>query len=360
MPNLNTTRLSLVGDVMIEGESVTKRLQNNFGFQRAVEDFNKAQSRFINLEMPLSDRGYRVPKHSNIRSRPEVIRDVGALGSHAASLANNHMMDFGPDAMRDTLKACADAGLMTTGAGEDIDEAMKPVIVHSEDCTIGLLSFASTLPVESDAGVGKPGIAPIRVGFSFEFDSNLMVEQPGTMPVVRSWSTDEDTARAVSAVQELRSQVDVVVVALHWGVPDYWLSPYQGLLAEYQQPLGRTLIDAGADIIWGHHSHTLHPIEVYKGKPILYGLGNFIFEKPRVFMKPESVIVHVVNVDPLEIELSPILVDDDGFPVLVKGDRAVHVLERLEEVSTQFGTKFVLQEDRIKINLDEENVSNIK
>lgn len=351
---MNTTRqglVGLVGDVMIETPQAVDHRLANPPFKAAVDALNANAWSIINLEMPLSTRGYRVPKHSNLRSHPDIISDIQALGTDAVALANNHMMDYGPDALRDTLAVCSEAGIPACGAGESLDDAMEPVILDNDGPTIGLLSFASTLPVESDAGPGKPGIAPIRVGFSFEMDPNLMVEQPGTMPVVRSWVEPADLDRATAAIQALKKTVDVVIVALHWGVPPYWLSPSQGLLAEYQQPLGRALIDAGADIIWGHHSHVLHPIEVYNGKPIFYSLGNFIFEGPRAFMEPESLIIHIQSHAPLSIELSPIWVDDDGFPLLAGGAQADSVFSRLEEISQEYGTRFVRDGDRMQLVL---------
>lgn len=345
--------IGLVGDVMIENHSVSELLKESDGFRKALADLNSAEIRFINLEMPLSNNGYRVPKHTNLRSRPEVIEEVKALGTHAAALANNHMMDYGPEAMLDTLAACSRADIATTGAGADIDEALTPVLVQSGEHTIGLLSVSSTLPIESAAGPGKPGIAPIGVGFSFEVDTNLTVEQPGTMPIVHSWANAEDTDRVTDEIRKLKDQVDIVVVALHWGVPSYWMSPYQGLLAEYQQPLGRALVDAGADIIWGHHSHSLHPIEVYKGKPIFYSLGNFIFEEPRSFMESDSAIVHVTSINPLEIALTPIQIDNVGFPQVAEGTEAIAFASRLEELSRDFGTRFELQGNRMRLSLDD-------
>lgn len=343
--------VGLVGDVMIEDRSVVQRRSENTLFDKALTTLNDNVWSIINLEMPLSNRGYRVPKHSNLRSRPEVIEDVRALGPDAASLANNHLMDYGPDALRDTLEACAQAGILTCGAGEDLDRAMAPVILRNDECSVGLLSFASTLPVESDAGIGKPGIAPIRVGFSYEVDANLTVEQPGTMPIVHTWANQDDVERAVEAVQQLKASVDIVIVALHWGVPPYWLTPHQGLLAEYQQPLGHALIDAGADVICGHHSHVLHPVEVYNHKPIFYSLGNFIFENPRGFMEPESLIVNIQPGNPFDIELVPIWVDDDGFPLLAEGAVADSVASRLEEISAEFGTQFTRKGDRLQLSL---------
>jgi poly-gamma-glutamate synthesis protein (capsule biosynthesis protein) len=302
-----------------------------------------------NLEMPLSTRGYRVQKHSNLRSAPEIIDDIVAMDIDAVSLANNHMMDYGPDALFDTIAVCEGVALPTCGAGKDLDAAMAPVILDSANGDIGLISVASTLPVESDAGIDKPGIAPVRVGFSFEIDSNLLVEQPGTMPIVRSWTNVDDQARLCQAIRELKQQVAIVIVAIHWGVPPYWLSPHQGLLAEYQQPLGHALIDAGADVICGHHAHVLHPIEIYKGRPIFYSLGNFIFQHPRGFMEPESIIASITPGKEMDIQLTPVWVDDDGFPLLAAGDRAQAVVSKLEDISRPFGTQFERSGDRIQI-----------
>lgn len=342
-------RIGLVGDVMIETPTVRSRRSSVPRFDAALTALGEHEAVIANLEMPLSTRGYRVPKHSNLRSAPDVIDDIVAMGFDAVSLANNHMMDFGPDALMDTVAACEGVALPACGAGKDLDAAMAPVILETGSGRIGLISVASTLPIESDAGPGKPGIAPVRVEFAFEIDSNLLMEQPGTMPIVRSWANADDQARVCAAIGKLKQRVEFVIVAIHWGVPPYWLSPHQGLLAQYQPPLGRAFIDAGADVICGHHAHVLHPIEIYNDRPILYSLGNFVFHNPRAFMEPESVIVSITSGDRPGIELIPIWVDEDGFPQLVSGERAQSVLSKLEEMSTPFGTRFERLDDRARI-----------
>lgn len=344
--------IGLVGDVMIETPTVRSRRTSVQAFDDALTALAANEVVIANLEMPLSTRGYRVQKHSNLRSAPEVIDDIVAMDIDAVSLANNHMMDYGPDALFDTIAACEGVALPACGAGRDVDAAMAPVILDSANGRIGLISVASTLPVESDAGIDKPGIAPVRVGFSFEIDSNLLVEQPGTMPIVRSWANTDDQARLCDAIRELKQRSDFVIIAIHWGVPSYWLSPHQGLLSEYQQPLGHAMIDAGADVICGHHSHSLHPIEIYKGRPIFYSLGNFIFQNPRGFMEPESVIANITPGNRMEIELTAVWVDEDGFPLLVDGERAQAVFTKLETISEPFGTTFERSGDRIRIRVN--------
>lgn len=343
---IDTPTVSLVGDVMIETRLSELGCDRDGGFQAAIAALAESTCVIGNLEMPLSRRGYRVPKHSNLRSDPEVIDDVRAMGIDAVSLANNHMMDYGQPALFDTLAACDGAGVLRCGAGADLEEALCPAWLEVGGIRLGLLSVACTLPVESDAGPGKPGIAPLRVGFSFEVDPSLLVEQPGTMPVVRSWTLQEDRDLICERIAGMKREADVALVAIHWGVPSYWLSPYQGLLAEYQQPLGHALVDAGADIICGHHSHSLHPIEMYRDRPIFYSLGNFLFEGARGFMEPESIIVRVALGHQPSFELIPLMLDDRGIPHRAFDAEAEMVLQKLASLSAPYGTEIEVSGDR--------------
>lgn len=337
--------ISLVGDIMLNTRLAMLRGDDDDGFAAALDDLQRSPLTIGNLEMPLSRRGYRVPKHSNLRSPPEIAGDVRAMGIDAVTLANNHMMDYGPEALRDTLAACDAAGLARCGAGVDLNTALAPAWLTVGGTRLGLLSVACTLPVESDAGPGKPGIAPLRVGFSFEVDANLLVEQPGTMPVVHSWTSQDDREAVCQCVRAMRTEADIVIVAVHWGVPSYWLSPYQGLLAEYQQPLAHALIEAGADVVCGHHSHSLHPVEVHQGKPIFYSLGNFLFEGPRAFMEPESMIVSLTLDRQPSIVLTPLLLDERGVPRHVVAAEAALVLEKVGRLSAPYGTELVMRDD---------------
>lgn len=354
MEDDGTVTLSLVGDVMIETPFDRQPAAGHPAFVAALAELRRADAVVANLEMPLSTGGYRVPKHSNLRSDPAIAADVRGMGIDAVTLANNHLMDYGPPALRDTLAACDRAGLLRCGAGDDLEAADRPAWLVRDGVRIALLSVACTLPIESDAGPGKPGIAPLRVGFSFEVDANLLLEQPGTMPTVRSWAIEADRERVRARIAALKAEADAVVVGIHWGVPAYWLSPAQGLLAQYQRPLAHALIDAGADLICGHHSHTLHPIELYRDKPILYSLGNFLFEGPRPFMEPESMIVRAtwraLATGPRpSLELVPLLLDEVGFPHLATGEEAARVLGLLGRLSHPFGTALEIGDDRARV-----------
>jgi poly-gamma-glutamate synthesis protein (capsule biosynthesis protein) len=264
-------------------------------------------------------------------------------------------MDYGSQALLDTLAACDGAGVGRCGAGATLEEVLAPAWLEARGRRLALLSVSCTLPPGCEATETDPGIAPLRVAMSFETDTNLLAEQPGTMPLVHTWTRPEDQEVVCGRVSALAREADAVIVAIHWGVPAYWLSPHQGLLAEYQQPLGRALIDAGATVVLGHHSHSLHGIEVYRGRPICYSVGNFIFERPRAFMEPESVIVHA-RFEPggaVRVGLTPLMVDERGLPELATGEAAERVFALLERVSAPFGTRFAREGEDVLVLVDE-------
>jgi poly-gamma-glutamate synthesis protein (capsule biosynthesis protein) len=343
--------IALVGDLMLRTSLAAQRREDDRGLDGTLAALNETALAVANLEMPLSRRGTRTLKHSTLRTDPKIIDDVKAMGVDAVTLANNHMMDYGPEALIDTLATCDQAGVLRCGAGRTLAEALAPAWLEAGGKKIALISVSSTLPLGSEATDGTPGIAPIRVYFSLEIDTNLINEQPGTVPIVHSWTRAEDERMVCEHVKALKREADAVIVAIHWGVPSYWLSPYQGLLVEYQQPLGHALIDAGADVVFGHHSHSSHGIEVYNGRPIFYSAGNFIFEGPRGFMEPESFIAQVSFGDELKVDLVPLLVDERGLPELVEGDGARRVFGLLQQLSEPFETEIVVAGERARLSL---------
>ena len=345
--------ISLLGDLMFRAPVAAARWEAG-SFRDVVAELGRSDLTVANLELPLSRRGHPVPKWANLRADPELIDDVRRMGIDAVSLANNHMLDFGPDALLDTLAACDGASVARCGAGHDLDEALRPVMLNAGGLRVALIGVACTVPLEAEARPGKPGIAPLRIHVSFELEIGQQAEQPGSMPPVHTWADAADLERLTSEVARARAEADLVIVSIHWGVPGYWLSPcFNQILAEYQTPVGHALIDAGADVIHGHHSHSLHPIEVYRGKPIIYSLGNFLFDWVLEFMEPESLIARLHVADGgWSLELVPLLVDEvNGFPRLATGAGARKVLTLLEELSRPFETTIQVDGDRAVIAL---------
>lgn len=340
MMNDNEHRVLLVGDVMIRGHVADEYWQPGHPFSRVVRYLSEDGVVVANLEMPLSTRGIKMPKWSNLRSHPEVIEDVQRFGIDAVSLANNHMLDYGPEALYDTLDTCDGAGLPRCGAGRNIDEALEPAVLDIGGAPVAVLGVATTLPVGSEARADRPGITPVLVSQSFLAEPTLLAEQPGMVPEVRTQANAEDQEAVANRIRSLKQDGMFVIVMMHWGVPEHWLSPYTGLLAEYQQPLGRALIDAGADVVCGHHSHTLHPIEIYRDRPIFYSLGNFLFERPRAFMEPASFVVEVAPGPEPSITLRPVMLDENGFPYMLDDDddNSRRIIDRLDTLSRPLGT----------------------
>ncbi len=346
--------VSLLADLRPVTRCLEQRLRGgDAGFAAMVEELNGSHLVIANLETPLSKRGNPVPKFRNLRSDPEVIQDVKALGVQAVTLANNHMMDYGPEALADTLAMCDAAGIARCGAGGDLEEACRPLTFDVWGRRIGLLSLATTLPMGFDAGPGRPGLAPLRVDFALEIDANFLVENPGAMPVVRSWVRAGEQEALCQRIRQLKAEVDVVIVSIHWGVPDFWLSPAQGVLAQYQAPLAHAMIEAGADVVYGHHSHTLHPIEIYRARPIFYSPGNFFFEfdQPRPYMERKSIIVRVSIGEELGVELVPLVHDDRGIPSRAYAAEAKAVLDRLTDLSLPLGTRLAIEGDQAQVPL---------
>ena len=311
---------------------------------------------FGNLETPVSTRGAPVEKWINMRMKPELLADVQDLGFDIVTLANNHMMDFGELAFFDTLAHLRERRLPHVGAGADLDAAWRAEILTVGDARVAFLGAASTLGVQSAATADRPGIAPIHVSESYNIDFAGSMEQPGSAPYVFTRAWREDLDRAVAAIEAARGAADFVVLALHWGVPPFWRSRFQDGLADYQIEVGQALIDAGADVIVGHHPHSLQEVEIYRGKPIFYSLGNFVFHHNQgpVSHTPisrnapyavsvdrrnrnwsETVIVFAdISADgAATYSLQPALLDAAGNPQLLHGAEAQALIKRLDDLS---------------------------
>ena len=198
----------------------------------------------VNQEFPFTDRGKAADnKQFTFRLPPDKIHILQEMGVDIVTMANNHILDFGPDGITDSLKALDEAGILHVGAGEDIEQAKRMEIIETCGRRIGFIGVSRVYMAESwAADAGHPGV------FSAY-----------------------DPSPSLQAVREAKEKVDYLVVYIHWGV-ERETEP-----KEYQKVMGRQYIDAGADVVIGSHPHVLQPIETYKEKPIVYSLGNFVF-----------------------------------------------------------------------------------
>ena len=198
---------------------------------------------------------------------PANVAALGRAGFHVATLAGNHIHDRGAEGIADTRQLLADAGLAVTGAGADLGEALSPAIVSRGGRRVGVLSFNCVGPKQGWAGAHRAGCAYVHILTHYE----LEMANPGGPPKIYTFADPDSLEAMQAAIAALRTKVDVLVVALHKGLVHV---PAQ--LAMYERPVARAAIDAGADIVIGHHAHILRGVEVYRGKPIFHGLGNFV------------------------------------------------------------------------------------
>lgn len=319
-----------------------------------------------NLEVALTDEGHPAEKASVLTSAPAMATEYASLGVDAWSLATNHALDYGIEGLRGTIAALRKHDLTFAGVGEDIDQAVAPVYVEARNGErVGFVNFCSVLPPGSRATSRRPGLAPIRVSQSYEFDGVRLDEQPGSPPTVHTWAQEVDVERAESVIASAATQADVVVVALHWGVPWCFLPANQGPLAGYQRPLAHRLIDAGAQVIIGHHAHAVQPMEFYGGGVILYSTGNFVFHdtaelpadhrritptlKPILRTGPwfESAVFEIVLGETPQVRPLPIELDEHGEPVHARPEVAGRILDYLHSSSRELDPRIVMTDDGV-------------
>jgi poly-gamma-glutamate synthesis protein (capsule biosynthesis protein) len=199
---------------------------------------------------------------------PEKLGALARAGFGVATLAANHLYDQGRAGVEDTLDGLRRAGIVTAGAGLDLEAARCPAIVERAGCRVGVLSFNCVGPRETWASTGKAGCAYVEVLTHYELDHATPGAQPSR---ILSFAVPETLTAMQGDVARAREVADVVVVALHKG-----LIHTPAKLATYERPVAHAAIDAGADLVVSHHAHILRGVEVYRGRPIFHGLGNFV------------------------------------------------------------------------------------
>ncbi len=243
------TSMIFTGDVLLS-EYVLSNYNSN-GIDKVVssplrDKMVNADFTMVNNEFPFSNRGTKAPdKQYTFRVDPKYVTILQELGIDAVGLANNHVLDFGKEALEDTFTTLNNAGIPFTGAGHDLAEASKIVPVEKDGVKVGIVAATRVIPV---------------------VEWNVKNSQPGVF-------TTYDPTDLINVIQRERSNFDLIFVMVHWG------TEHTDKLEEYQKTIGHQLIDAGADCIIGAHPHVVQGIEKYNGKMIFYSLGNYIFNQ---------------------------------------------------------------------------------
>lgn len=200
-------------------------------------------------------------------SNPQHLEVLADIGFDIATVAGNHLYDCGPYGVIDTVEKLKELGIHPAGGGANIMEAKKPAIVEKDGLKIGVLSYNATGPRLGWATSQKPGANYVKVETSYVPARDM----PGCPAKVYTFIWEQDIRKLQEEVANLKKQVDIAVVVFHKGN-----GGDHPRLDAYEQPMCYAALDAGADIIFAHHHHVLKGVELYKGKPIYHGLGNFV------------------------------------------------------------------------------------
>jgi poly-gamma-glutamate synthesis protein (capsule biosynthesis protein) len=264
----------LVGDIMLDrGVEYVIKTQGRptsggypdfkFPFLKIADDLNGADILFGNLEGPISDKGTKVGSIYSFRNDPKTIEGLTYAGFSVISLANNHAFDYGREALEDTLLRLKNAGIDYVGAGFNEEEAYSPIVKDYN-------------PPTTSSHSPKGERAPINgLRIAFLAYTNL---GPETWKATEknsgiAWISENDFEKIREDIKKAKSKSDVLIVSLHSG-EEYSSSPTQ-----FQINFAEMAIDAGADIVIGHHPHVIQKFEKYKEGYVFYSLGNFVFDQ---------------------------------------------------------------------------------
>jgi poly-gamma-glutamate capsule biosynthesis protein CapA/YwtB (metallophosphatase superfamily) len=331
-----------------------------------------ADIRFAQVERVYSDRG-SLQVHSggaHSRVKPHMASVFSDCGFDVVSLASNHAMDWGEDALLDTIALFRDKGFHVVGAGRNLQESRRPAIVEKNGVKVAFLAYCSILQTGYAATHDRTGIAPLRAHTYYEpFDY-----QAGVPPRVVTVPHEEDLAGMIEDIAQARKTADVVVLSLHWGI--HYIPR---VIADYQVTVADAAFKAGAGVILGHHAHTPKAIGMHRGRACFYSLSNFImsstakspekaaeFEKRYgVMLDPEyphlaygsdakrSLIAKAVLTrnGVTRVSFLPVLIDKQLRPeVLRAGDpRFDDALRFMEWVSEGFDHRFAVAGDEVVI-----------
>jgi poly-gamma-glutamate synthesis protein (capsule biosynthesis protein) len=276
---LATTGASSNKDVLMYavGDVGLSRADPDSIFARVAPELTRADIGFCQLEINLTERGTRLPqaRHTD-RAPTAVARAIRRAGFNVVSWAGNHCMDWGRDGFFDTIEALKGAGCAVVGAGANIAEAREPAIVEKNGNRVAFLAYNTILPMSYWAEENRPGCAPMRAWTHYE---QIEHDQPGTPCRIHTFANQADLAAMVNDIKKARERADVVIMSIHWGIHFV-----PAVIADYQREVARVAVEAGVDLILGHHAHILKGTELINGVPVIYSLCNFAMDLP---MTPE-------------------------------------------------------------------------
>lgn len=310
-------RIALLGDVML-GRLVNKMLKHSdpaYPWGNTLSILQTADLRICNLECVLSDIGNpwsTTSKVFHFRSDEKNIKTLQIAKIDIVSLANNHVLDYEYEALRRMQNILKEHGILYAGAGKDLSNASKPAFCQINGLKIALIAFTDNEP-DWAAQETKPGILYIPTDIN-----------------------DKRMQNFLNHIENLRKQVDFLIVSAHWGSNWGYYPPKE------HTSIGHAIIDAGADLIFGHSCHVFRGIEVYKNRPIIYSAGDFIddYAIDEIERNDESFIFILENEQnsSLKLYLYPTCINQ--FQVnLASPRRERAILSQMESLCKDLGSK---------------------
>ncbi len=273
--------LLFVGDIMLSRGVANQISRNNnpdYPFLRIAPTIQSADLAFGNLEGPISNGGKNQGSQYSFRADESAVEGLEFAGFDILNLANNHIWDWGEEALIDTVDILQKHGINWVGAGRNENEANSSLVVATGDTHLAFLGYTNLYPKNLEAGDKNAGVSSFSV---------LNIKEK---------------------IKELKNSgnTDLVIISLHWG------EEYQNNASESQKRIAHELIDAGADLIVGHHPHVVQNIENYNGKWIFYSLGNFVFDQSfseetskGLMLKATIQDKKIIKIEPIEIRINP-------------------------------------------------------
>ncbi len=291
--------LIAVGDIMMSRtvETRMKRHGMDYPLRETAGFLRDADITFGNLECPITPGRTVAPFTMSFRAPVESAAVLRDAGFDMLSLANNHSMNFGAKGISDTFRYLAENGVAFAGAGKDAEEANAPRFIEVRGLRFAFLAYNDddVVPDGYEATDKRPGTAFMRI------------------------------ERMREAVKAAKAQADFVLVSMHSGA-EYVNKPNRR-----QTDFARAAIDAGAEMVIGHHPHVVQTLEKYNGKYIFYSLGNFVFDQMDTPDTREGLAVKVTftHTGVAKMALHPVLIHDYAQPRLLQGAEAEKVVKKL-------------------------------
>jgi len=313
----STIEISYAGDAMMDW-SVKQTMEQkgvNYPFKEITPAIKKADFSIVNIETAITTKGTPYPKQFNFRSNPSSIKGLKQAGFDLVSLANNHSMDYGTEGLVDTMDYLKQQNLPYIGAGADDKEAYQAFHKKINGKIISFLAFSRVLP----DGVWFSG--PNKIGIANAYEEN----------------------KVIKTIEREQKVADYVFIYIHWGIEK------NNQPEEYQRVLAKKMINAGADAIIGSHPHVLQGFEYYKGKPIAYSIGNFLFPNYITGKATETGLLTIciknnhlsMKFQPYEISQNQIIKKDQAYDT-----KQMNYLQQLSPNTTIKGTVILPKKTR--------------